>query len=226
MARGVFHRVADFHRHEEMKSLIDERKVILVIQIGQNFERQLVDRTDRRRAGGRGRPELQHRRHRARLPRRHRRELQRRLAQRPQSGRRPRCNWPSAPGTIPTSITRWHMIPSLIGTLTLLQTLLLTAMSVAREREQGTFDQLAGDAVSARRDHGRQGVAVGADRHRAGHQHPAGGAALVPHSLRRARSSRSTRADPVPARGGGHRAAALGRRRGPCSRPCSIRSCS
>jgi ABC-2 type transport system permease protein len=34
------------------------------------------------------------------------------------------------------------MIPALIGTLTLLQTLLLTAMSVAREREQGTFDQL------------------------------------------------------------------------------------
>ena len=34
------------------------------------------------------------------------------------------------------------MIPALLGTLTLLQTLLLTAMSVAREREQGTFDQL------------------------------------------------------------------------------------
>jgi ABC-2 type transport system permease protein len=34
------------------------------------------------------------------------------------------------------------MIPSLIGTLTMMQTLLLTAMSVAREREQGTFDQL------------------------------------------------------------------------------------
>ena len=34
------------------------------------------------------------------------------------------------------------MIPALIGTLTMLQTLLLTAMSVAREREQGTFDQL------------------------------------------------------------------------------------
>jgi ABC-2 type transport system permease protein len=34
------------------------------------------------------------------------------------------------------------MIPSLIGTLTMLQTMLLTAMSVAREREQGTFDQL------------------------------------------------------------------------------------
>jgi ABC-2 type transport system permease protein len=42
----------------------------------------------------------------------------------------------------PNLETRWHMIPSLVGTLTLLQTLLLTAMSVAREREQGTFDQL------------------------------------------------------------------------------------
>jgi ABC-2 type transport system permease protein len=42
----------------------------------------------------------------------------------------------------PNLETRWHMVPALIGTLTLLQTLLLTAMSVAREREQGTFDQL------------------------------------------------------------------------------------
>ena len=32
--------------------------------------------------------------------------------------------------------------PSLIGTLTMMGTLMLTAMSVAREREQGTFDQL------------------------------------------------------------------------------------
>jgi ABC-2 type transport system permease protein len=42
----------------------------------------------------------------------------------------------------PNLETRWHMIPSLIGTLTLLEALLMTAMSVAREREQGTFDQL------------------------------------------------------------------------------------
>jgi ABC-2 type transport system permease protein len=42
----------------------------------------------------------------------------------------------------PNLETRWFMIPALIGTLTMLQTLLLTAMSVAREREQGTFDQL------------------------------------------------------------------------------------
>ena len=38
--------------------------------------------------------------------------------------------------------TRWFMVPALIGTLSMLQTMLLTALSAAREREQGTFDQL------------------------------------------------------------------------------------
>ncbi|WP_374490932.1 ABC transporter permease [Brachymonas sp.] len=38
--------------------------------------------------------------------------------------------------------TRWQFMPSLIASLSILQTLLLTALSVAREREQGTFDQL------------------------------------------------------------------------------------
>jgi len=42
----------------------------------------------------------------------------------------------------PNLESRWNMIPGMIGTLTLLQTMLLTTMSVAREREQGTFDQL------------------------------------------------------------------------------------
>jgi len=42
----------------------------------------------------------------------------------------------------PNLESRWFMIPGMIGTLTLLQTMMLTAMSVAREREQGTFDQL------------------------------------------------------------------------------------
>lgn len=42
----------------------------------------------------------------------------------------------------PNLETRWNIIPGLIGTLTMLGTLLLTALSVAREREQGTFDQL------------------------------------------------------------------------------------
>ncbi len=42
----------------------------------------------------------------------------------------------------PNMETRWAMIPSLVGALSMLQVLMLSALSVAREREQGTFDQL------------------------------------------------------------------------------------
>lgn len=38
--------------------------------------------------------------------------------------------------------SRWNLMPGLIAALSMLQTLLLAALSVAREREQGTFDQL------------------------------------------------------------------------------------
>ena len=42
----------------------------------------------------------------------------------------------------PNLETRWNLVPALIVSLSMLQTLMLTALSVAREREQGTFDQL------------------------------------------------------------------------------------
>ncbi|MGP3790563.1 ABC transporter permease [Pseudomonas sp. B392_1p] len=42
----------------------------------------------------------------------------------------------------PNLESRWNMMPGLIGALSMLQTLLIAALSVAREREQGTFDQL------------------------------------------------------------------------------------
>lgn len=55
----------------------------------------------------------------------------------------------SAPITIkrrawfnPNLESRWNMMPALIAALSMMQTLLLAALSVAREREQGTFDQL------------------------------------------------------------------------------------
>lgn len=38
--------------------------------------------------------------------------------------------------------TRWNLIPALVGTITMMSTLMLAALSVAREREEGTFDQL------------------------------------------------------------------------------------
>jgi len=42
----------------------------------------------------------------------------------------------------PNLESRWNLMPALIAGLSLIQTLLLSALSVAREREHGTFDQL------------------------------------------------------------------------------------
>ena len=42
----------------------------------------------------------------------------------------------------PNLESRWTLMPALIALLSMIQTMLLAALSVAREREQGTFDQL------------------------------------------------------------------------------------
>ena len=39
-------------------------------------------------------------------------------------------------------VSRWFIVPGIVGLLTLVVTLVVTALSVAREREAGTFDQL------------------------------------------------------------------------------------
>ncbi len=138
---GVFVRVANLTRQTDIASVIDQRQALLVIQIGQDFERELqagksadiqviADGRNSNTAGTalgyvnaivaafNGEWAAAHG-----------------LASPPlQTVTRAWYN--------PNLETRWNMVPALIGTLTMLQTLLLTAMSVAREREQGTFDQL------------------------------------------------------------------------------------
>lgn len=42
----------------------------------------------------------------------------------------------------PNLVTRWMFLPAMIPLLSLIQVLILSGLSVAREREQGTFDQL------------------------------------------------------------------------------------
>jgi ABC-2 type transport system permease protein len=42
----------------------------------------------------------------------------------------------------PNLESRWFIVPGIVGVLTLVVTILVTGLSVAREREQGTFDQL------------------------------------------------------------------------------------
>ena len=138
---GVFHRVANLSRAADIKNMINERRVLLVIQIDQDFERRLL-------SGAQANVQV--------------------IADGRNSNTAGTAmgyvnaiveafntNWRTEHGQSGSPIrlstrawynpnleTRWHMIPALIGTLTLLQTLLLTGLSVAREREQGTFDQL------------------------------------------------------------------------------------
>jgi ABC-2 type transport system permease protein len=135
---GVFERVADVQRASDIKSLIDARRVLLVVQIDPEFERHLQSGgsadvqviADGRNSNTAG------------------------TALGYISGIVQQFNaaWSGAPPQSvqvvtrawynPNLETRWFMIPGMIGTLTLIQTMMLTAMSVAREREQGTFDQL------------------------------------------------------------------------------------
>ncbi len=143
---GVFHRVATLKRAEDIKTTIDRRDALLVIQFDQEFERLLL----------------------AGLPAdiqviadgRNSNTAATALSYVNSIVESFNADWrggqtraAGANNATPIRVitrawynpnleTRWQMIPGLIGTLTLLQTLLLTAMSVAREREQGTFDQL------------------------------------------------------------------------------------
>ena len=140
---GVFHRQANLQTEAEAERFINEREALLIVKIPADFQRKLESRTsaeiqvlaDGRNSNTAG------------------------TASGYLSGIVEGFNvdWIAAhPGRAsqaqttvisrawynPNLETRWNMIPGMIGTLTLLQTLLLTAMSVAREREQGTFDQL------------------------------------------------------------------------------------
>jgi ABC-2 type transport system permease protein len=138
---GVFERIADLRRAADIADHINARRVLLVVQIDQEFERRLfagmpaeiqviADGRNSNTAGiaigyvqsavdaFNARWRIDHGRSAVTLKAVNR-------------------AWYN-----PNLETRWFMVPALIGTLTMLQTLLLTALSVAREREEGTFDQL------------------------------------------------------------------------------------
>lgn len=137
----AFRRVADLHETTELRNVIDEQRALLVIRIGSDFQRRLssgrvadvqvvADGRNSNTAGiaiG----------YIAEIVERFNRQWQ---ASHDLAG--PTLRVSTRTWYNPNLETRWNMIPGLIGTLTMLQTFLLTAMSVAREREQGTFDQL------------------------------------------------------------------------------------
>jgi ABC-2 type transport system permease protein len=149
---GVFHRVADLDRAADIRSTIDEGRALLVIQIDQDFERRLVagqpadvqviaDGRNSNTAGtALGYLAVIAETFNADWRQTH--SLNPGLAADPRQPPVRGVQVTTRAWYNPNLETRWNMIPSLIGTLTMMQVLLLTAMSVAREREQGTFDQL------------------------------------------------------------------------------------
>ena len=138
---GVFHRVATLRTQADIREVIDTEKALLVIQIAPNFEQRLsggqpaaiqliLDARNSNTAGSAA-------------------GYVGAVVERYNAELRTRAGAPPVPLTIesrawfnPNLETRWNLLPGLIAALSMLQTLLLTALSVAREREQGTFDQL------------------------------------------------------------------------------------
>jgi ABC-2 type transport system permease protein len=140
-ASGVFKRVAVVETQQQLRDVIDEQKALLVVEIPSDFERRLyageqspigliLDGRNSNTAGSaaafvgnvvaayNSEWRTNH------------------------GGRAPSLRVESRAWYNPNLETRWNLMPGMIAALSMLQTLLLTALSVAREREQGTFDQL------------------------------------------------------------------------------------
>ena len=138
---GIFERVANLRRVNDLATYINDRRALLVVQIEPDFERRLISGesadieiiADGRNSNTSGTA----------------------LGYVSSIVEQFNNDWRTTHGLDPAPLgitsrawynpnleTRWNMIPGLIGTLTLIQTMMLAAMSVAREREQGTFDQL------------------------------------------------------------------------------------
>jgi ABC-2 type transport system permease protein len=137
----VFDETARVSSIEEMAPLVDSRKVLLVLHIDARFSRDLL-------AGKPARLQVivdGRNSNTALIAIGYLREIVARF-NREWAGER---GQPAPPATIETRAwfnpnleSRWFFLPGIIGILTLLVTMVITAMSVAREREQGTFDQL------------------------------------------------------------------------------------
>ncbi len=141
----TFRRVATLSSEEEMAPLIDSRKVLLVIHIGQRFSDHLL-------SGGNSPVEAPmqviidgRNSNTAMVAMNYVRSIvdqfnRQWMRERGQAGMPAYLE--SRAWFNPNLESRWFFVPGIIGMLALITTILVTAMTVAREREQGTFDQL------------------------------------------------------------------------------------
>jgi ABC-2 type transport system permease protein len=138
---GVFRHVENVNSPSQLADVVSSKRALLAIHIGSDFERALmagdsapvqvvIDGRNSNTAAAAG-------------------GYVRAIVEQFNAQRRDASGSTAQPIRVETRAwynenleTRWYMIPSLIAALSMLQTLMLTALSVAREREQGTFDQL------------------------------------------------------------------------------------
>ncbi len=137
----TFQRVADLQGQGEMAARVDRRDVLLVLHIGPRFSADLL-------AGGGAPVQIVidgRNSNTAMLALAYARQIVEDFNQEWRGAR----GMPSPPARLETRAwfnpnleSRWFFIPGIIGMLSLVTAMLVTALSVAREREQGTFDQL------------------------------------------------------------------------------------
>ena len=141
----TFRRVATLSAEEEMAPLIDSRKVLLVIHIGQRFSDRLLSGESTQvqaplqviidgRNSNTAMVALNYVRS---IVDQFNRQWMRERGQSALPAYLESRAWFN-----PNLESRWFFVPGIIGMLALIITILVTAMTVAREREQGTFDQL------------------------------------------------------------------------------------
>lgn len=137
----TFRRVAQITREEEIAPLVDSRQALLVLRFGPRFSAGLLSGNgaslqvivDGRNSNT------------ALLVLNDAREIVDRYNKAWLLGHRgsqPPAHIETRAWFNPNLESRWFFLPGIVGLLTLLVAMLVTAFSVAREREQGTFDQL------------------------------------------------------------------------------------
>lgn len=135
---GVFRRVATLETPDQIAQVIDSGEALMAIQIGPRFEQQLNSGEqasvqlilDGRNSNTAGSAAI----YVATVIEAYNTTLR--------SENRPPLTVESRAWYNPNLETRWNLLPGLIASLSMIQTLMLAALSVARERENGTFDQL------------------------------------------------------------------------------------
>jgi ABC-2 type transport system permease protein len=136
-----FQQIARILRHDEIGPLVDKRQALLILHIGPRFGRDLAS----------GKPAVVQiivdgrNSNTAMLALNYARSIidsfNNRMRER-NGAAGPPAMLETRAWFNPNLESRWFIVPGIVGLLTLVVTLLVTSLSVAREREQGTFDQL------------------------------------------------------------------------------------